>query len=77
MNQRRLSMKGWLAAALLAAVLTATLLALVISREASPSVRRTSCHTDYLGGSSSGSAQCTSAQADRRGGWACYATPAP
>ena len=70
-------MKAWTAAVVLAAVATAAVVALLMSRGASAGARQTDRYTDYLGGSSSDSPQCTASPGDRHGGWTCYVTPAP
>ena len=73
----RLSMKAWTAAAVVAAVATATLVVLIMNRSASAGPRQTTRYTDYLGGSSTNSTQCTQPPADRQGGWTCFTGAAP
>jgi hypothetical protein len=78
MQQRLgLSMRSWAAAIVLTALATAAVVALIMSRGASAGARQTNRYTDYLGGSSSDSAQCPASPGDRHGGWTCYVTPAP
>jgi hypothetical protein len=72
-----LSMRSWTAAVVLAAVATAAVVALIMGRGPSAGARQTDRYTDYLGGSSSDSPQCTASPGDRHGGWTCYVTPAP
>jgi len=48
-----------------------------MNRSASAGPRQTTRYTDYLGGSSTNSTQCTQPPADRQGGWTCFTGAAP
>jgi hypothetical protein len=71
------SMRTWTAALVLIALATAAVVALLMSRGASAGARQTDRYTDYLGGSSTHSTQCTASPGIRHGGWTCYVPPAP